>query len=114
MHGLVDKTVEPSELAKIIHLVARGTEYHCLSFKKIKEDWLTRPETFQKILTNRELEVLHRLTGGETDQDIGGYLGISPETVACHRKSLRRKLNVHDDRSLIAYGRGWGIFGSGQ
>jgi DNA-binding CsgD family transcriptional regulator len=46
--------------------------------------------------------------------DIGKHLGISAETVACHRKSIRKKLGVHDDRSLVAYGRAWGIFGAGE
>jgi DNA-binding NarL/FixJ family response regulator len=78
------------------------------------KEWLTQPEAFQKVLTNRELGVLHCLTEGQSDPEIGKHLGISVETVAGHRKSLRRKLNVHDDRSLMAYGREWGVFGAGE
>lgn len=114
VHGLIDKTIEPSELTKIIHLIALGGEYHSPGFQKIRQDWLRRPEAFQKRLTNRELTVLHQLTEGATDEAIGETLGISAQTVACHRKSLRRKLNVHDDRGLMAYGRDWGIFGAGR
>ena len=66
------------------------------------------------MLTNRELAVLHRVTDGQSDLDISNHLGISPETVACHRKSIRRKLDLHDDRSLVAYGREWGIYGAGK
>jgi len=114
VHGLIDKTVEPSELTKIIHLIALGGECHSSGFQKIRQDWLRRPEAFQKMLTNRELMVLHQITDGATDEAIGEKLGISAHTVACHRKSLRRKLNVHDDRGLMAYGRVWGIFGAGS
>jgi len=39
-------------------------------------------------------------------------LKISAATVACHRKNIRKKLDVHDDRGLIAYGLKWGTFGS--
>jgi DNA-binding NarL/FixJ family response regulator len=73
----------------------------------------TDPEAFQKVLTNRELAVLHGVTEGQNDLEISKKLGISTETVACHRKSLRRKLDVHNDLSLVAYGREWGIFGAG-
>ena len=72
---------------------------------------MTEPEAFHKLLTQRELEVLHRVTDGQSDQVIGKHLGISAETVAGHRKSIRKKLELHDDRGLVAYGREWGIFG---
>jgi len=114
VHGLIDKTVSPEMLRKVIHLVVQGGRFLSPSFQKIKEQWLTKPESFQKVLTNRELEVLHRLTEGQSDQGISQQLGISAETVASHRKSLRKKLDVHDDRSLVAYGREWGVFGVGE
>jgi DNA-binding NarL/FixJ family response regulator len=113
VQGLIDKTMEPGLLSKVIHLVVSGGRFLSPAFEKIREEWLMEPEAFQKVLTNRELAVLHRLTEGKSDLEIGKDLGISAETVACHRKSLRKKLNLHDDRSLAAYGREWGIFGAG-
>jgi DNA-binding NarL/FixJ family response regulator len=114
VQGLIDKTIGPEGLIKVIHLVAAGGGFRSPSFERIKEEWLTQPEAFQKVLTNRELAVLHRLTDGQSDLEIAKHLGISAETVASHRKSLRKKLEVHDDRSLAAYGREWGIFGAGE
>jgi DNA-binding NarL/FixJ family response regulator len=113
VQGLIDKTTEPELVRKIIHLVAGGGHFRSPSFERIKEKWLTQPAAFQKVLTNRELVVLHRLTEGQSDEAIGKHLGITTETVASHRKSLRKKLDLHDDRSLVAYGREWGIFGAG-
>jgi two-component system response regulator DesR len=110
VHGLVDKTIEPEMLRNLIPLVAGGGGFLSPAFHKVRDEWLTKPEAFQKVLTNRELAILHRVTDGQSDLDIGKQLGISPETVACHRKSLRKKLDVHDDRSLVAYGRAWGTF----
>jgi DNA-binding NarL/FixJ family response regulator len=112
VQGLIDKTLEPELLGKVIHLVAGGGRFVSPSFERIKEEWLMGPEAFQKVLTNRELAVLHGVTEGQSDETIGTYLGISSETVACHRKSIRKKLGLHDDRSLVAYGRQWGIFGA--
>lgn len=113
VHGLVDKTMDLKLLNQVIRLVAGGGRFLSPSFEKIRQEWLTQPEAFQKVLTNRELAVLYRLTEGLSDLQIGQCLGIAAETVASHRKSLRNKLAVHDDRSLIAYGRKWGIFGTG-
>jgi DNA-binding NarL/FixJ family response regulator len=113
VHGLLDKTMEPERLGHVIRLVAEGGTFLSPAFQEIREEWMTKPEAFHKVLTNRELAVLHRVTEGQSDADIGKHLGISAETVACHRKSIRKKLGVHDDRSLVAYGREWGIFGAG-
>jgi len=112
VHGLIDKTIEPEMLAKVIRLVAGGDFFLSPSFQRIREEWLMQPEAFQKVLTNRELVVLRHLTNGQSDQGISTGLGISAETVACHRKSIRGKLGLHDDRSLMAYGQEWGIFGA--
>lgn len=114
VHGLIDKTIDPEVLGKVVHLLVEGGRFLSPAFQKIREGWLAEPEAFQKVLTNRELAVLHHVTEGQSDVDIGKHLDISAETVACHRKSIRRKLGVHDDRSLVAYGRAWGIFGAGE
>ncbi len=114
VHGLIDKTIKPETLCKVIRLVVGGQGFMSPAFKQLREDWLTQPEAFQKVLSNRELAVLQRVTEGRNDPIIASQLGISVETVACHRKSIRRKLEVHDDRSLVAYGRQWGIFGAGE
>jgi len=113
VHGLIDKTIAPEVLGQVIQLLVEGGRFLSPSFQKIRAEWLTEPEAFQKVLTNRELAVLLRVTEGQSDRAIGEHLGISAETVACHRKSIRKKLGLHDDRSLVAYGREWGIFGAG-
>ena len=112
VQGLIDKTIEPQRLGQVIRLVVEGGRFLSPSFEKIRQEWLTQPQAFQKVLTNRELAVLHCLTDGRSDRDIGKELGIAEETVASHRKSLRGKLDVHDDRGLMAYGREWGIYGA--
>ena len=54
-----------------------------------------------------------RSSSGSSASAPSTHGAISAQTVACHRKSLRKKLGLHDDRSLVAYGREWGIFGAG-
>ena len=45
-------------------------------------------------LTSRELEILHWITEGKTNPEIGIILNISPRTVQKHVENLFRKLNV--------------------
>lgn len=55
-------------------------------------------ESFKKAvhLTNRESQVLERITFGQTNQEIAKYLKISPNTVAGYVKQLYLKLDVTD------------------
>ncbi|MCD9026793.1 response regulator transcription factor [Luteimonas sp. BDR2-5] len=46
--------------------------------------------------TNRELQVLDRVAAGLTNKRIANELGIAPDTVKAHIKSLLAKLNASD------------------
>jgi two-component system, LuxR family, response regulator FixJ len=56
-------------------------------------------------LTNREREVLGRLTLGEPNKAVGFHLGISPRTVEVHRSRLQRKLKAHSLPELVRIAR---------
>jgi DNA-binding NarL/FixJ family response regulator len=114
VHGLIDKSSDMMSLHEAIITVMKGGEFVSPSFQQIREGQLAESEAFHKVLSDRELEVLFSVTEGLGDPEIGTQLGISPDTVACHRKNIRKKLELHDDRSLIAYGRKWGTFGGGR
>lgn len=45
-------------------------------------------------LTRREREVLALIAAGNSDQQIAGYLSISPKTAKKHRENIRNKLGV--------------------
>ena len=47
-------------------------------------------------LTRREMDVLRRLTRGETNREIADVLGVSYETVKEHVQNLLRKIAVED------------------
>jgi two-component system NarL family response regulator len=113
VHGLIDKTIDPELIGVVIRVVVEGGEFLSPRFQKVRDEWLTKPDAFQNVLTRRELGVLLRVTEGQNDSDIGQVMGISADTVASHRKSIRKKLGLHDDRSLVAYARKWGIHGVG-
>ena len=59
------------------------------------------PDPAQACLTSREREVLRWLSGGKTDKDIGGILGISPRTVHKHLQRIYEKLGVETRTAAV-------------
>lgn len=60
-------------------------------------------------LTDRELEILKKVSDGMTNAEIGYALGISAQTVKNHVTSILRKLAVNDRTQAVvtALRRGW-------
>jgi DNA-binding NarL/FixJ family response regulator len=60
-------------------------------------------------LTDRELEILRKVSDGLTNAEIGYALGISAQTVKNHVTSILRKLAVNDrtQAGVTALRRGW-------
>ena len=60
-------------------------------------------------LTDRELEILRKVSDGMTNAEIGYALGISAQTVKNHVTSILRKLAVNDRTQAVvtALKRGW-------
>jgi DNA-binding NarL/FixJ family response regulator len=108
-HGYIDKTQAPAMLVEAIRAVARGNTFFGPTFSQVRQEWLARPEAFQKILSEREQEVLRGVVAGWDDDRIGDKLGISRATIEVHRKRIRQKLGVHNDRGLLSYARQWGL-----
>jgi two-component system response regulator FixJ len=52
-------------------------------------------------LTERELEVFHRVADGEMNKVIGFGLGISERTVEVHRSQVMKKLCVRTLAQLV-------------
>jgi DNA-binding NarL/FixJ family response regulator len=109
VHGYIDKLQPPEVLIEAIRTVAGGNSFFSPVFQEVKADWLSQPEAFQKILSDREQEVLRRVVVGLDDENIAAELEISASTVATHRKHIRQKLGAHNDRDLMAYARKWGL-----
>ena len=109
VHGYVEKTLSPEKLIEAIRIVAEGGNFFSPLFQKIKQEWLSQPEAFQKILSEREQDVLQRVAAGWDDDRIAKQLDITLATVGVHRKNIRKKLELHNDRELIGYARMWGL-----
>ncbi|HEV2691287.1 MAG TPA: response regulator transcription factor [Verrucomicrobiae bacterium] len=109
VHGYMEKTLRPEILVDAIRLVASGGTFFSPVFQQVKQEWLSQPEAFQKILSDREQQVLRYVVAGWDDERIGKELAITATTVSVHRKHVRQKLELHNDRELVAYARQWGL-----
>lgn len=55
-------------------------------------------------LTQREKEVLHLISQGQTNKSIAGSLVVSENTIRAHVRSLMQKLNMDNRTQLAIYG----------
>jgi DNA-binding CsgD family transcriptional regulator len=63
-----------------------------------------RFSTLSWLLSERELDIAHRIRRGQTSRAIGDVLGISTRTVETYRDHLRRKLGIkHKKANLRSY-----------
>jgi LuxR family maltose regulon positive regulatory protein len=60
-------------------------------------------------LSERELEVLHLLELGKTNQEIAGHLIVAPGTIKAHTASIYRKLDVTNRTEAVARARQLGL-----
>jgi len=60
-------------------------------------------------LTDREIEVLHLIAAGLSNQEIANKLFISLNTVRTHTKNINNKLNTHSRTQAVAKARELGV-----
>jgi len=54
-------------------------------------------------LTTRERQVLQLITESKTSREVAEELGLSAKTVETHRMRLMRKLDIHDQTTLVKF-----------
>jgi DNA-binding NarL/FixJ family response regulator len=98
--GYVLKNVERGDLINIVHTVLRGQAFIDRDltnkvFQQIKSGDASRPFGLEATLSPRELEILIRVVGGDSNKDMADALHISSHTVKTHLKKLYQKLGVN-------------------
>ena len=58
---------------------------------------------FNKILSEKEQEVLRYLGLGMADEEVAAVLGLQVSSIAIHRKHIMRKLDLHSQVDLMRY-----------
>ena len=97
--GYILKNMPPRELVDVIRQVHAGK-------KRVPPEVAARlAEHFSDdALTEREVDVLQHLAGGNRNRDIAERLFISEETVKVHVKHIMEKLGASDRTQAVAIG----------
>jgi DNA-binding NarL/FixJ family response regulator len=97
--GYLLKNMPPSELVDVIRLVHAGK-------KRIPPEIASQlaEHMADEALTEREVEVLQQVAGGNKNRDIANKLFISEETVKVHIKHIMEKLSAADRTQAVAIG----------
>ena len=98
-YGHLLKNMPPSELLDVIRQVHAGK-------KRIPAEIAAQlaEHMADETLTEREVEVLQQVAGGNKNRDIADKLFISEETVKVHIKHIMEKLGATDRTQAVAIG----------
>jgi DNA-binding NarL/FixJ family response regulator len=95
--GYLLKTMPPKELVEALRQVHAGR-------KRIPQEIAAQlaEHIADERLTEREIDVLRRVAGGNRNREIAELLSISEETVKVHVKHIMEKLGATDRTSAVA------------
>lgn len=97
--GYVLKNMPPSELLDVIRQVHAGKKRIPPAIASHLAEHMS-----DENLTDREVEVLQQVAGGNKNRDIAKKLFISEETVKVHIKHIMEKLGATDRTQAVAIG----------
>ena len=102
--GYLLKNMPPTELLEVIRQVHAGK-------KQIPPEVASQllEHMSDEVLTEREVEVLREVAGGNRNREIAARLFISEETVKVHIKHIMEKLGASDRTQAVAIGLRRGI-----
>jgi DNA-binding NarL/FixJ family response regulator len=109
--GYVAKGAAPSELQRAIRAVASGRRYLSDYAREVLSQREAEVDA-TGLLSPRELEVLRRLSGGESVSDIARGLGISVKTVSTFKSRIHEKLGLASIADLVRFADHSGISGA--
>jgi DNA-binding NarL/FixJ family response regulator len=97
--GYMLKSMPPKELLEVIRQVHAGK-------KRIPPEIAAQiaEHIGDESLTEREVEVLREIAGGNRNRDIAAKLFITEETVKVHIKHIMEKLGASDRTQAVAIG----------
>jgi len=104
VHGFIDKNTNTVEtLREALLAIASGHIYFSAAFQEARLSRRSDPQSFTKVLSERERAVLSLIGQGLSDEEIGERLTLSARTVQSHRSNILRKLGLKNTPKLIAF-----------
>lgn len=105
-HGYLTKNTAGSELVNAIGKITQGGVYLTphLAERVVHQMLGRHPDNLIDQLSNRELDIFHRIVAGHRLTDIASTLHLSIKTVSTHKKRIQDKLHLDSTAALIRYG----------
>jgi len=102
--GYLLKEAAADQLSQAVRAVARGELYVGPGVPKSVLAQIRRghADPYER-LTTRERQVLQLIAEGKTNRQIAEDLSLAVKTIDTHRSRLMRKLNIHDQTTLVKY-----------
>lgn len=101
VEGILFKSIDSTKIAEAIRLVLGGKTYYCPYAEHVRAQMRRSDEGRREELTQRELDVLKRISEGKNTQEIASELCVSTNTVDTHRRHLLEKLDAKNVADLI-------------
>jgi two-component system invasion response regulator UvrY len=103
--GFLTKETAPERLIEAVRRVARGGRYVTAEVAEHLASYIAsdEPAVPHHALSNRELQVLEMLAGGQTVGEIARTLHLSVKTVSTHRARLLAKMHMRTNAELTHY-----------
>ena len=104
LHGFVDKGEQTIEaLLKAVTTVLAGQRYLSSRIREALRSLREDPASFDKILSEREQDLLRLFGRGLTNEQVAAQVGLSELTVRNYRCRVMAKLQVRTSAELIRY-----------
>jgi len=102
--GYLTKEADNDQLTEALRAVSRGELYlgEGLGRDVLSRIGRGRDDPYEK-LTTRERQVLTLIVEGKTNREVADTLKLAVKTVDTHRTRLMRKLNIHDQTTLVKF-----------
>jgi len=115
VRGYLSKAGPSNELAAVLQIVAQGEAYLSPRIAARVMDWVRNRKIISTAipalaaLTERETEVLRLLAAGRTSKEIAAALNLAVDTIRSYRKTLMKKLDVHNVAELLQFAASAGL-----
>ncbi len=103
--GYILKEAVDTDVVAAVQAVAVGGRYvhPTLGARMVAADASDRADAHRNPLSKRELEILHLLALGHTNQEIAELLFLSVRTAETHRAHIMQKLHLQTRAELVRY-----------
>lgn len=110
-HGYLTKDSAAEQLVTALDRIASG---HIYVTPRQAEQMVMqlrpgRPAPAHDTLSDREMDVLRRIVGGQRVKDIADQLHLSIKTVSTHKTRIQEKLRLPSTAALVRYGMEQGL-----